>query len=146
MTIIWCMAPQIWSMTDKIFCYFRPFLPFYPTKNQKNNKNACIILHKCTKNYDHMLYCSWDMVLNGYDCYYPYWAIFCPFTPLTDQKIKIKKMQKKKKPGDIIILHICTKYYDQMMYSSWYMVYHRWTDRWREKVTYRGGCPKNLIL
>ena len=96
MTIIWCMAPQIWSMTDKIFCYFRPFLPFYPTKNQKNNKNACIILHKCTKNYDHMLYCSWDMVLNGYDCYYPYWAIFCPFTPLTDQKIKIKKMQKKK--------------------------------------------------
>ena len=51
----------------------------------------------------------------------------------------------KKKPGDIFILHICTKNYDQMMYSSWNIVRDRWTDRWMdgqtEKVTYRGGCP-----
>ena len=27
--------------------------------------------------------------------------------------------QKRKKPGDIIILHLCIKYYDDMIYSSW---------------------------
>ena len=50
------------------------------------------------------------------NCYFSFWAIFCPFTHLTAQKIKIKK--KIKKPGDIIILHMCTKNYDQMMYGS----------------------------
>ena len=49
--------------------------------------------------------------------YFSFWAIFCPFTPLTAQKIKIKKKMKKS-PGDIIILHMCTKNYDQMMYGS----------------------------
>ena len=33
---------------------------------------------------------------------------FLPFTPLTVQKIK----KMKKTPGDIIILHMCTKNYD----------------------------------
>ena len=40
------------------------FLPFYPTnpKNQNFEKmpGDIIILHKCTKNHDHMLYCSWN--------------------------------------------------------------------------------------
>ena len=31
--------------------------------------------------------------------------------------------------GDIIILHMCTKNYDHMMYSSWDMVHNRRTDR-----------------
>ena len=54
------------------------------------------------------------------NCYFSFWAIFCLFTlpPLTAQKIKIKKNEKKKTPGDIIILHMCTKNYDQMMYGS----------------------------
>ena len=43
----------------------------------------------------------------------------------------------KKNPGDIIILHMCTKNYDQMMYSSWDMA----CDGQIEKVTYTGGCP-----
>ena len=47
--------------------------------------------------------------------YFSFWAIFCPFTPITAQKSKFKK--KEKTPGDIIILHMCTKNYDQMMYS-----------------------------
>ena len=45
------------------------------------------------------------------NCYFSFWAIFCPFTPLTAQKTKIKK-KKKKTPGDII-LHMCAKMYDQ---------------------------------
>ena len=44
-------------------------------------------------------------------------------------------------PGDIIILHTCTKDYDQMMYGSWGMVRDRQMDGRMEKVTYRGGCP-----
>ena len=33
-----------------------------------------------------------------------------------------KKKEKKKRAGDIIILHMGTKNYDHMMYSSWDMV------------------------
>ena len=44
------------------------------------------------------------------------WAIFCPFSPLATQKIKILKL--KKAPGDIIILHICT-INDNHMHGSW---------------------------
>ena len=41
--------------------------------------------------------------------YFSFWATFCPFTPLTPQNTK------KKTPGDIIILHKCTKYHDHML-------------------------------
>ena len=34
----------------------------------------------------------------------------------------------KKTTGDIIILHMCTKNNDHMMYGSWNMVCDRWTD------------------
>ena len=42
---------------------------------------------------------------------------FALLKPLTAQKIKIKKKKEEKKSGDII-LHICTKNFDQMMYGS----------------------------
>ena len=76
----------------------------------------------CVQNYDQMMHGSWDMVRNRCNCYFSFWAIFCPFIPLTAKKIKILKKWKKKMPGDIIIWHICTKNYDQMMYGSWDMV------------------------
>ena len=53
-----------------------------------------------------------------------FWAIYCPFTPLTTRKIKIlKKMKKKKtknkkKSGYIIILHQYTANNNHMMYGS----------------------------
>ena len=62
-------------------------------------------------------------------------------------------MKKKKPPGDIIILHMCTKNSNQIMYGSWDMVDEERTDRQanggkegrtgerEEKMTYRGGCP-----
>ena len=67
---------------------------------------------------------------------------FLPFCPTNSPK-------NQKPPGDIIISHMCTKNYDQMMHGSWDMVDNRQTDRWTdgrtggqmEKVTYRGGCP-----
>ena len=104
MTIIWCMVPEIWSMSDRIFCHFGLFFcPFTPLttqkirilKNWKKTSGDIIILYKCTKNHDHMLYCSLDMACNRFNCYFSFWAIFCPFTPLTAQKIKILKKWKK---------------------------------------------------
>ena len=41
----------------------------------------------------------------------------------------------RKAPGDIIILHMCTKIYDQMNGRT-----DGWMDRRTEKLTYRGGC------
>ena len=60
------MVPAILSATDRIFCHFGQFLAHLPPKNPKNQnfekmKNSpedIIILHMCTKNQDHMLYCS----------------------------------------------------------------------------------------
>ena len=53
-----------------------------------------IISHKRTKNNDHILYCSRDMACDRCN-YFSLWAIFCPFTPKTAQKIKISKKMKK---------------------------------------------------
>ena len=54
---------------ENFFVILDYFLPFYPTNNPKNRNfekmkkppGDIIILHKCTKNNDHILYCSWDM-------------------------------------------------------------------------------------
>ena len=62
----------------------------------------------------------WHMM----DCYFSFWAIFCPSTTLTAQKIKIlKKMTKM--PGDIIILHNCTKNHDHI-YAIQFLRYDTW--------------------
>ena len=63
------------------FCHFNP-LTFEKMKTLKKMKKIpgdIIILHKCTKNYDHMLYCSWDMANVVYNLF---WDIFCPVIPL----------------------------------------------------------------
>ena len=113
----------------KVFVILDHFLPFYPYNNPKNSKfwkilktpGDIIILHKCHKNHDHMLYCSSDMARNAHN-YFSFWAIFCPFTA---QKIKLKKKKMKKSPEDTITLHKRAKNYDLMMYGSWDMVHYR---------------------
>ena len=47
-----------------------------------------------------------------------HFGLFFPFYPSKAKKIKIKKKNEKETPGDTIILHMCTKNYDQMMYNS----------------------------
>ena len=47
-TIIWCTVPEIWSMTDRIFCHLGQFFcPFTPLKTWKIN-----ILNKWRKNLE----------------------------------------------------------------------------------------------
>ena len=78
---------------------FWPFTPLTAQINQYFEKMKkipadIIILHKCTKYYDQMMYGSWDMARDRYN-YFSFWAIFFPFIPLTAKKIKIlKKMEK----------------------------------------------------
>ena len=58
---------------QNFFVILNSFLPFYPSNNPKNQNfeklkktpGDVIILHKCTKNHDNMLYCSLHIVHNG---------------------------------------------------------------------------------
>ena len=99
----------------EFFVILSHFLHFYTTNNPKNQNfekmkkkkkkkttpGEFIILHKCTKNHDHMLYCSWDMACDGCNCYFSFWAIFCPFTPLTVQKNQFF-LKMKETPGNTV--------------------------------------------
>ena len=60
------------------------------------------------------------MAIDGCNCYFSSGLFFALLHPQQSKKIKIKKKKKKKKkaPGDIIILHMCTKTSDHMMYIS----------------------------
>ena len=92
------MVPEIWSETDRIFCHFGPFFDLLLPDNPENQKfekkkkapGDIIILHMCTINDNHMMYGSRDMEHNRQNVL-SFWNNFCPFTPLTTQKIKIKK-------------------------------------------------------
>ena len=71
----------------QFFLILDHFLPLYPltTQNQnfekwKKTPGDIIILPKCTKYHDHVLYCSWDMARDACNFYFSFWAIFCPFT------------------------------------------------------------------
>ena len=81
-------------------------------------KNDQMMIKKWSN--DQMMYGSWDMVRDRFD-YFSFCAIFAFLPPNNSPKNqnfeKIKKM-----PGDIIILHMLTKDYDQMTYGSWDML------------------------
>ena len=131
MTIIWCIVPEIWSMTDRIFvildCFF---LPFYLPNNLKNQNfeklkkipGDIIILHMWTKNDNQRKYGSWDIEHDRQffvilDHFLPFYS---PNNPKNQNFEKIKK-----NPGDITILHKCTKNQDHMPYCSWDMARDR---------------------
>ena len=83
------MVPEISTATD-FFCHLGPKYQ----KNEKKTPRDIIILHKFTKNYDNRLYWSWDMTHNRCN-HFSFWAIFCPFTLVTAQKMKIFKKWRK---------------------------------------------------
>ena len=209
MTIIWCMVPEIWSTTDRIFCHSGPFfailpsfallpffflpfcpltfftfylfctfLPYVPRKSKfwKNEKNTWRCYHFTNvyhnvwflrygvqfchfgqffallpqpnnpknQNFEKMkkyleissfytnapkimikcctvpeIRCVTDATLIFY-----FGLFFALLPPPTTQKIKIKKKKKMKKtPGYVIILHMCTKNNDHMMHGSWNIVH-----------------------
>ena len=84
-------VPVMWCMMDIIIFHFGLFFALSPPlsqlkkwksrKNKKKTPGDTIILQKSTKNHDHILYCSWDIAPDGCNCYFLFWAIFCPNSP-----------------------------------------------------------------
>ena len=112
------------------------------------------------------------MARDGRKCCFSFWAISCPFTSLAAQKVNISK-KKKKSPGDIIILHKCTKNHDHMIIcytvlEIWHMthliVFHfgnffpftpltaqknKISKKWKktlEILSFYTCVPKNIII
>ena len=78
---------------------FLTFWTIFCPKNKNFEKmkkllGDIIILHKCNINDNHMMYGSWDMKCNGQN-FLSFSNVFCPFIPITTQKIKILKNWKK---------------------------------------------------
>ena len=122
----WDMAHDRCNLYFSFGAIFCPFTPLTCPKNEnfkkiKKTPGDMIILHKCTKNHDHMLYCSSDMVRNRFNCHFSFWAIFYPFTSLTAQKNQ--NLEKMKKTLGDITLQQCTKNHDHMLYCSWDMMH-----------------------
>ena len=101
MTIIWCVVPEIWSTTDRIFCHSGPFFALLPPYGSRKSKLWKIekttrwyyhfthVYHKC-QSYDvwFLRYGVWQTEFSDIlDC-------FLPFTTLKSQKIKILKKWK----------------------------------------------------
>ena len=86
---------EIWGMTDEnLLSFWATYTPLNNLKNQNfENKNKktpqtnkqkkpcgdIIILHKCMKNYNHMLHCSWDMACGECNFYFSFGLFFLPF-------------------------------------------------------------------
>ena len=105
----------------------RHFLPFYPPLKTKKNQNFekmkknCWRYHHFTQVYQKPQSYEVQFLRQNF---LSFWVNFCHFTPLTTEKIKIKKKMKKES-WDAIILHMCTKNHNHVMYASWDMEYDR---------------------
>ena len=123
-----------WGMEwdiQNFFVILGHFLPFNPPpppspspynpenqnfKNPNEVSGDVIISHKCTINADHIMYGSWDIRHSG-QSFLSFRVIFCLLTNLTTQKNQNFE-KRNKKPGYIIILHLCTTNDNHMMYGS----------------------------
>ena len=53
------MVPDIWSVTDTIFCHSGPFFALLPSMNAENQKHhKIVILQMCIIDDSHMMYGS----------------------------------------------------------------------------------------
>ena len=90
MKIIWCMVPEIWSMTDKIFCPYGLFFALLQPRKSKFSKNKKwawgIILHKLTINDNNMMYGFSGMKHDRH------FGLFCALLPRQPTKLKFKKI------------------------------------------------------
>ena len=103
---IWFLKYKV--QQTEVFVVLGHFLPFQPPNNQENQNFK---IEKSTWRYYYFTHVhhKWK----SYDVWFPrygvndgqnflsFWTVFCPFTPLTTQKMK-------KTLGHTIILHKCT--------------------------------------
>ena len=136
--IRWFMVLEIWCVFDIFISLFRLFFALLPLKqpyqwNFSKNKKSTWIYDQFTYVHQKLLwddlqflrYGGWKMEL-----LILIWGYLLPFylsNSLKNKNLKKwKKKKKKRKTGDIIILHICTKIYCQMIYGSWDIGRDRW--------------------
>ena len=93
-------------------------------KKWKEPPGDIICLHMCTINENHMMYDSWDEACDGQN-FLSFWTIFCPFTPLTTQKIKILKKWGKKK-STWVYYHFTQVHHKWRSYDVWFLRYEVW--------------------
>ena len=122
-------------MTDVIVIFILGnTFPFYPPPpNSPKNENFKT-MKKNTWRYHHftivpkimiiyMLYWSWDMAHVWCNCYFQFWAMFCPFTPLTTQKMKTSKKWKK---NTWRYHHLTQVYHKSWSYAILFLRYGMW--------------------
>ena len=125
MIVTWCIVPEIWNTIVRIFGHFGPFFAFLPPDNLKNQNfekmktmpGYIIILHMCTTNDNHMTDGSWDKKCDRQN-FLSFWTVFLLFLPPNNPK-NHNFEKRRKTPGDITILHMCTINDTHVMYGSW---------------------------
>ena len=130
MTIIWCMVPEIWSVTARIFlsfwtifwAFFGLFFAFYFCNNLKNGNFKKMKEGKEKKCPEISFYTSVPKIMiicytvpeiwrvTDVIVFFSFWAFFALLPPNSPNYQKLKTMRKT--PGDIIILH---------MYQEWWL-------------------------
>ena len=146
-----------WDMESdrqNFLSFWTIFCPFRTLKTQKmktlkkwkgKTPGDIISLHKCTKNHDHILHCSWDRMHDRCNFIFHFGLFFAllppmPLPPLTTQRIKILRKCKK----HLQIASFYTMPCDQKLWKhdAWFLRYGAWQmDGQMEKVTCKGGSP-----
>ena len=95
----------------------------YFLKKSRKTPGIIIILPLSNQNLDDMIYSSWDIECEGLKLVIL--GYFSPFIlPENPKNQNFEKM--KKSNGDIIILHVCTKNHNHMMFDSWDREWDGW--------------------
>ena len=120
-TIIWCMVPENGARQTEFLSFWASFCLFTPLTTQKTK-----ILKKWKKRLD--ILSLYTRSRKSYNVWFlrhgarqtEFFLIldhFLPFCTLNNPKSQ-HFVKTKKRPGDMIILHKCTKNHDHMLYCA----------------------------
>ena len=120
--VIWRTVTEIWKETGKIL------------KKMKKMPGDIILsyMHVYHKWRSYNIWYIWFLKHKVWQKFLTFWAIFCPFSPLTTPPtslmiLKIKILKEKKKCLEILSFYIymCTISEDDMIYGSWNITCNR---------------------
>ena len=123
------MVPEIWSVTDIIFCFLDRFSSFYPhpsfpmdPENQNFEKmkkppGDIITLHMCTINGNHIMYGFWDIEYDRQNVLL-FWTIFFPFYPTNNPK---NKNFKRNEINTWIYYHFAQVHHKWQSHDVWFL-------------------------
>ena len=107
--IICYTVPEIWHVTDAIFIFHLGYLlPSDKWKSQKNEKKKCLGISS--------LYTNVPKIMIHFGLFF---ALLPPNSSKNENFTKMKNT-----PGDIIILHKCTKNHDHILYYTVTEIWH----------------------